>query len=231
MAKSIKSEAAHELARDLAALEHTTVTNAVTMSLREALDRRQAEVLTAQRRTKSREIVDASALLAILLSEPETQALEERLASGPAPRMSAGTYLEASIVVDSRLDPVTTRLFDHLITSSGVTIESVTYKQAPIARQAYRDFGDCFSYALAKSRDEPLLFKDDDFVHTDIRPAQGTYPAGWVECMRRQRTSGPARPHHAPHGLGHSTTALRALNVSRVDRPVNLQGRPARAHL
>ncbi len=129
-------------------------------------------------------IVDASALLAILLSEPERTALEEKLAQSPAPRMSAGTFLEASIVVDSRLDPVTTRLFDDLIASSGVIIEPVTYEQALIARQAYRDFGrgsksaarlnfgDCFSYALAKSRDEPLLFKGDDFIHTDIRPAR-----------------------------------------------------------
>ena len=128
-------------------------------------------------------IVDASALLAILLSERERPMLEAKLASSPAPRMSAGTYLEAGIVVDSRRDPVMTRLFDALITCSGVAIESVTYEQSLIARQAYRDFGrrsghaarlnfgDCFSYALAKSRDEPLLFKGDDFVHTDIRPA------------------------------------------------------------
>ncbi|CAB4886156.1 MAG: VapC toxin family PIN domain ribonuclease [Actinobacteria bacterium] len=85
--------------------------------------------------------------------------------------------------MDSRRDPVTTRLFDDLITDSGVTVESVTYEQALIARQAYRDFGrgsgsgarlnfgDCFSYALAKSSDEPLLFKGDDVVHTDVRPA------------------------------------------------------------
>jgi ribonuclease VapC len=129
-------------------------------------------------------IVDASALLAILLSEPERTALEDKLAQSPAPRMSAGTCLEASIVVDSRLDPVTTRLFDDLIASSGVTIEPVTHEQELIARRAYRDFGresksaarlnfgDCFSYALAKSRDEPLLFKGDDFIHTDIRPAR-----------------------------------------------------------
>lgn len=129
-------------------------------------------------------IVDASALLAILLSEPERTALEEKFAQSPAPRMSAGTFLEASIVMDSRLDPVTTRLFDGLIASSGVTIEPVTHEQELIARRAYRDFGresksaarlnfgDCFSYALAKSRDEPLLFKGDDFIHTDIRPAR-----------------------------------------------------------
>lgn len=61
-------------------------------------------------------IVDASALLAILLSEPERPMLESKLSSSPAPRMSAGTYLEAGIVVDSRRDPVTTRLFDALLT-------------------------------------------------------------------------------------------------------------------
>ena len=58
MSVNIKSEAAHELARELAALEHTSVTNAVTMSLREALERRRAEVLTEQRRTRIREIAD-----------------------------------------------------------------------------------------------------------------------------------------------------------------------------
>ena len=85
-------------------------------------------------------IVDASALLAILLSDPERPMLEAKFASSPAPRMSAGTCLEAGIVVDSRRDPVTTRLFDALITCSGVAIESVTYEQSFIARQAYRDF-------------------------------------------------------------------------------------------
>ncbi len=97
-------------------------------------------------------------------------------------RMSAATYLAAGILVDSRRDPVATRLRGDLIAGSGLTIEPVTYEQALIARQAYRDFGcgsghpaqfnfgDCFSYALARSRDEHLLFKGNDFIHTDIRP-------------------------------------------------------------
>lgn len=128
-------------------------------------------------------IVDTSALIAILLSEPERPVLEDKLAQDPYPRMSATTLLEAGIVVDSRRDPVATRLLDDLIAGSGLTIESVTYEQALIARQAYRDFGrgsghpaqlnfgDCFSYALARSQDEALLFKGDGFNHTDIRPA------------------------------------------------------------
>ncbi len=86
-------------------------------------------------------IVDTSALIAILLSEPERPVLEDRLAQDPYPRMSAATLLEAGIVVDSRRDPVATRLLDDLIVGSGLTIESVTYEQALIARQAYRDFG------------------------------------------------------------------------------------------
>ena len=62
-------------------------------------------------------------------------------------------------------------------------VETVTPRQAEIARYAYRDFGkgrhkaglnfgDCFSYALAKEMNEPLLFKGKDFGHTDVEPAR-----------------------------------------------------------
>ena len=73
--------------------------------------------------------------------------------------------------------------FDELIERFKIVIEPVTATQAKIARQAYRDFGkgsghraglnfgDCFTYALAREKREPVLWKGDDFGHTDLRPA------------------------------------------------------------
>ena len=128
-------------------------------------------------------IVDSSALVAILRREPELQRFSEVLHETAELRISAATYLEVSIIVDSARDPITSRLLDDLIENSRMAIEPVTAEQARIARQAYRDygkgsghraelnFGDCFAYALARDKREPLLYKGDDFVHTDIRPA------------------------------------------------------------
>jgi ribonuclease VapC len=97
--------------------------------------------------------------------------------------MSAASYLETSIVIDRSRDPRPSRQFDLLLHEAGIEIVPVTVEQARIAREAYRDFGkgsghpaglnfgDCFAYALATDRGEPLLYKGDDFVHTDIRSA------------------------------------------------------------
>jgi ribonuclease VapC len=97
--------------------------------------------------------------------------------------MSAASYLETSIVLDSRRDPIMSTGLDELIEDVGIVIEQVTAEQAKIARQAYRDFGkgsghpanlnfgDCFTYALAREKREPLLYKGDDFGHTDLRSA------------------------------------------------------------
>ncbi len=93
--------------------------------------------------------------------------------------MSAVSYVEAGAVVDSNQNPVLSRRLDELLHDVQIGIEPVTLNQARIAREAYRDFGkgrhraglnfgDCFSYALAKERGEALLFKGDDFCHTDL---------------------------------------------------------------
>ena len=86
-------------------------------------------------------------------------------------------------MVDSARDPIASRMLDDLIDNFKIVVEPFTAEQAEIARQAYRDygkgsghraqlnFGDCFSYALARVKREPLLFKGDDFVHTDVRSA------------------------------------------------------------
>jgi ribonuclease VapC len=126
-------------------------------------------------------IVDASALVAILLQEPEAKALTRALGVATFKGLSAASYLETAVVIDGRGDPVASRQVDNLIARSSIQIEPVTASQALIARAAYRDFGrgsghpaklnfgDCFSYALAKTLDEPLLYKGDDFGHTDLR--------------------------------------------------------------
>ena len=128
-------------------------------------------------------IVDSSALVAILKREPERQRFTQLLKDAAEVRISAATYFEVSIVIDSARDPITSRMLDDLIESSKILIEPFTVDQVQIARQAYRDFGrgsghranlnfsDCFAYALARAKREPLLYKGDDFVHTDVRSA------------------------------------------------------------
>lgn len=95
-------------------------------------------------------------------------------------RISAATYLEMGIVLDQRSSTLEWNRIDEFIKSLGIRIEPVTESQAKIAREAYRiygrgsghranlNFGDCFSYALAEDLGEPILFKGDDFVHTDL---------------------------------------------------------------
>ncbi|MCC7025238.1 MAG: type II toxin-antitoxin system VapC family toxin [Thermomicrobiales bacterium] len=130
-------------------------------------------------------IVDSSALIAILFSEPEADRCLEVLLGSPSVRLSAANFLEASIIVDRLSNPSDVRSFDALLVDLNVIIEPVTPEQARIARDAHGRFGrgtghpaklnvgDCFAYALASDFDEPLLFVVRDFVHTDIRPALG----------------------------------------------------------
>jgi ribonuclease VapC len=128
-------------------------------------------------------IVDSSALIAILRDESEVVTFTRAVVTAPHCRMSAANYLEAAIVVDGTHDPVSSRRFDEFLREGNLIIEPVTEEQAQIARRAYQDYGrgsghparlnlgDCFAYALARVTGEPLLFKGDDFVHTDITPA------------------------------------------------------------
>jgi ribonuclease VapC len=128
-------------------------------------------------------IVDTSALIAILRREPGSTVFEVAMNDADRVFISAATYFELSIVIDSRRDPAMSREIDDLLDRFSIDIESVTPEQAHIARQAYRDygrgsghpanlnFGDCFSYALARAKREPILFKGDDFIHTDLRSA------------------------------------------------------------
>ncbi len=127
-------------------------------------------------------IVDTSALLAILLREPGFEAFVGALGNAPTRSMSAASFVELSVVIESRGGDPGIRQSDALFRSAKVSILPVTEEQAYIARQAYStygkgrhranlNFGDCFSYALAKATGEPLLFKGDDFRQTDVQPA------------------------------------------------------------
>jgi ribonuclease VapC len=128
-------------------------------------------------------IVDASALFAILRKEPEEPSFARILDNAESLSISAATYLELSIVIDRRQDPAMSRQIDDLLDRFSIEVEPVTPEQSRIARQAYRDygrgsghpanlnFGDCFSYALARVKREPILYKGVDFVRTDLRSA------------------------------------------------------------
>lgn len=125
-------------------------------------------------------IIDASAVIAILRMEPEAPACAGAIEEAQNRRMSAVNFVEAAVVIDGSRDPIASRRFDELVEASGIQVHPVTASQARIARAAYRDFGkgsghpaklnfgDCFAYALASELREPLLFKGEDFVHTDI---------------------------------------------------------------
>jgi ribonuclease VapC len=127
-------------------------------------------------------IVDSSVIIGILRDEPDASAMSNALQQASVCRMSAVTYVESAVVTDGNRNPILSRRYDDLLQDLRMQVESVTLRQAEIARQAYQDFGkgrhkaglnfgDCFAYALAKDLDEPLLFKGDDFRHTDVEIA------------------------------------------------------------
>ncbi len=127
-------------------------------------------------------IVDTSAIIAILIGEPDQDALTRLLALAPSRHMSAGSWVELEVVLSRRRDRSLRPRLDALLNLFPIDIASVTAEQAEMGAVAYRtygkgnhparlNFGDCFAYALAKSTGHPLLFKGDDFIHTDITPA------------------------------------------------------------
>ena len=126
-------------------------------------------------------VIDSSALIAILTDEPDAALFAETIARATSRHTSTATLLETAIVIESRHGETGGAKLDELIREANVQIEPVTADQVNIARTAFRsygkgrghpaglNFGDVFSYALAKTLDEPLLFKGDDFSKTDIK--------------------------------------------------------------
>ena len=124
-------------------------------------------------------VIDTSAIAAIALNEPEATEFEERIADDPVRLISAATALEATIVLETRLGAAGGREFDLWLYKVGAEVVPVDAEQMDAARRAWRqygkgrhpaalNFGDCFSYALALTRMEPLLSKGEDFARTDI---------------------------------------------------------------
>ena len=128
-------------------------------------------------------IVDTSAIVAILRNEPEARPFLEAMSAAETVRMSAGSWLELTVVATRSADREIADAADLLLARFNVSIEGVTKEIAAIGAEAYRRYGrgtqhkaglnlgDCFAYALAKAIGEPLLFKGDDFARTDITPA------------------------------------------------------------
>jgi ribonuclease VapC len=128
-------------------------------------------------------VLDSSAVLAILLNEPERYEFISTIAEASVLRISAASYVEAGIVMESRNGPAGLHQLILLLTRAGVRIDGVDTEQAEIALDAYRRFGkgrhpsglnygDCFSYALAAATGEPLLYRGDDFWVTDLESAR-----------------------------------------------------------
>ncbi|MEY9626300.1 type II toxin-antitoxin system VapC family toxin [Sinorhizobium fredii] len=127
-------------------------------------------------------VIDTSAVVAIAFNEPEGETYEEKVVDAPRRFMSAATVLELAIVIEARLGEAGAAELDLWLHKAGVEIVAVDAEQIAVARRAWRsygkgrhpaglNYGDCFSYALAKSRSEPLLYKGDDFSRTDIEAA------------------------------------------------------------
>jgi ribonuclease VapC len=123
-------------------------------------------------------ILDTSALIAILFGEPEADRYTLLIHDADRCLISAGSFLELSIVIERQAGPEVERQCDTFFRRAGILVEPFTVEQAHVARQAFHDFGkgrhpaglnfgDCFAYALAKITGEPLLFKGEDFRLTD----------------------------------------------------------------
>jgi len=127
-------------------------------------------------------------LLAILQDEPERRRFNEAIEAADSRRVSAATFVEASIVIEVRFGAEGLRAFDRFLERGGIDVEPVDLEQARLAREAFMrfgkgrhpaglNFGDCFAYALAKALSEPLLFKGEAFPMTDVLAADLGPPA------------------------------------------------------
>ena len=125
-------------------------------------------------------VVDTSAVLAILQDEPERRRFNEAVEAADSRLMSVATFVEVSIVIESRFGAEGLHHLDLFVDRAGMELVPVDVEQARVARGAFSRFGkgrhraalnygDCFSYALAQVMGEPLLYKGEDFSGTDLR--------------------------------------------------------------
>jgi ribonuclease VapC len=124
-------------------------------------------------------VIDTSALAAIFFHEPERDAFRDAIVTASSRLISAATVLEAGMVIEGRRGGGAGREFDLFVVRAQIRIVPIDAELADLARSAWRkygkgrhpaalNFGDCFSYALAKTTGEPLLAKGTDFASTDV---------------------------------------------------------------
>ncbi len=124
-------------------------------------------------------VVDTSALMAIVLGEPERRRFLEAMEAAEVRLLSVGTRVETGIVVEGRHGAEGARELERFLAQARIELVPVDAAQGYAALEGFRlygkgrhraalNLGDCFSYALAITRGEPLLCKGDDFVHTDV---------------------------------------------------------------
>lgn len=127
-------------------------------------------------------VVDTSAVIALLLGETHAEQIDELLASEVKPKIPATTYVELMVVAEARAGPRGALLVEQIIRTFDICIEGVTPDLARMALDGWRrfgkgrhpaalNFGDCFSYALATSSNESLLYVGSDFALTDVASA------------------------------------------------------------
>jgi ribonuclease VapC len=127
-------------------------------------------------------VLDTSAVLSVLLDEPDAPRILEAIVDAPELHMSAANWLELAIIVEEKGGRLASLRLDEFFRAAGIEIAAISVEQAAAARTAWRyfgrhkhsarlDFGDCFAYALAKSTGQKLLFTGEDFARTDIEPA------------------------------------------------------------
>jgi ribonuclease VapC len=127
-------------------------------------------------------VIDTSGVIAILQAEPPAERLGRAIRESLTRRMSAASVVEAGIVVQRRFGDAGERDLDALLHQLDLDIIPLTEDHARFARDAFRrfgrgrhpaglNFGDCFSYALARALSEPLLFVGEDFSQTDVAVA------------------------------------------------------------
>lgn len=131
-------------------------------------------------------VVDSSALLAIIYQAPDKRFYIEQIANSSSVYLSTANWVESSICCHTAGSAGLLYQFDDLIRRAAIKRVPVSEEQARLAREAHQifgkgnghpaqlNFGDCFSYALSKNRNDPLLFKRQDFAHTDLSVVRAT---------------------------------------------------------
>jgi ribonuclease VapC len=131
-------------------------------------------------------VIDTSAILAILQNEPERRKFNEAIEAAETRSLSTASFVECSMILESRFGTDAVRDLDLFLAKAQIALVSVDADQADFARRGFREygkgrhpaglnFGDCFSYALARALNQSILFKGNDFIKTDIEchPASG----------------------------------------------------------